>query len=213
MAGQRGVFVLKGDGDGNLTQTQFSDVSVEPSSQRLGDFDGDGRDDLAVVFDDQYATSIEVYASTGDGGFAPARGKALRDDFHPVIVEAHAIDDGAIFAQTIKTWTWVAGLRSRRNRSALDETETEIEHRIWHLGVLVEARRQANRVGKVATEGANRKSGIDRAVGRQQGSKGPNQANRRPMGGFGRKKPQNRGRGIQNHDFPSRPDGEGSGNS
>lgn len=55
-------------------------------------------------------------------------------------------------------------MRHRRDRADLHKAETELEQRVGHLGVLVEAGREPDRVGKIEAKGAH---GKPRVVGDQ----------------------------------------------
>ena len=59
----------------------------------------------------------------------------------------------------------IAGLRLRRDRADLGKAEAQTKQRIWHFGMLVEARRNADRIGKVQSKGrtASRLSSGDAA--------------------------------------------------
>jgi hypothetical protein len=84
---------------------------------------------------------------------------ASRSSASAAIVEAHAVDDGAIFGQPKKARARVAGLRQRRQRADLHKTEAHAEHRRKHLGVLVEAGGEADRRGKAEAGDAGGKAG------------------------------------------------------
>ena len=79
-----------------------------------------------------------------------------------LIVEAVAIDDGAIIQKAKGAGTRIAGLRARRQRADFDEAESETEHRVGDFGIFVEACREADRIGKVETEGVDREARIIR---------------------------------------------------
>ena len=64
------------------------------------------------------------------------------------VVEAHAVDDGALRRQAEQPRFWVARLRARRDRAELQESETEIREYRCEVGVLVEAGGEADRIGK-----------------------------------------------------------------
>ena len=49
----------------------------------------------------------------------------------------------------------IARLRLRRHAADLDEAEAEPEQRVHHLGILVEARRESDRIGKRQAEGVH----------------------------------------------------------
>jgi autotransporter-associated beta strand protein len=65
--GLSSVNVLLGDGAGNFTFTSFSPGLSNPTSVLAGDFDGDGRADLAVVGSDSKA--MAVFLGDGQGNF------------------------------------------------------------------------------------------------------------------------------------------------
>ncbi len=79
-----------------------------------------------------------------------------------LIVEAIAIDDGAVLDESKGAGTRIAGLRARRQRADFDEAEPETEHRVGDFGIFVEAGRKADRIGKVETEGVDRETRIIR---------------------------------------------------
>ena len=63
-------------------------------------------------------------------------------------VEAEPVDQRQIFLQPEQPRLRVAGLRARRDGPDLGETEAQRQDRVRHLGVLVEAGRQADGIGK-----------------------------------------------------------------
>ncbi len=58
----------------------------------------------------------------------------------------------AILVQPEQARLRIAGLRARRQRADLGESEAQMQQRVGDAGVLVEARRHAERVGKVEAE-------------------------------------------------------------
>jgi hypothetical protein len=100
-----------------------------------------------------------------------------------VVVEAVAVDDAAILDEAEGARTGVARLRTRGQRADLDEAEAEAEHGVGDVGVLVEARREPDRIGKIETEGRDRESRIVllRRARRQSRQRGDGGA----MGGLG----------------------------
>jgi hypothetical protein len=68
---QPGVVILLGRGDGTFQTAE--DVSVGPDSQSItvGDFNGDGRQDLAAA--NFYANAVSILLGRGDGTFQPAQ--------------------------------------------------------------------------------------------------------------------------------------------
>ena len=67
----------------------------------------------------------------------------------PLIVEAEAVDDGAVGGGAENAWGGIALLRLRRQRSDLDEAEPRGEQRRKHPRILVEASRHADRIAEV----------------------------------------------------------------
>ena len=84
-------------------------------------------------------------------------------------VEAEPVDHRLIGLEPEHARPRIAGLRQRRHRADLDEAEAQAEQRVRHLGVLVEARRDADRIGKVEPEGPHRQP---RIIGRRPPPRG-----------------------------------------
>ena len=76
------------------------------------------------------------------------------------VVEAEPVDDGAIGGEAKEPRARIACLRQRRDRADLDEAEARGEHRVGHFGVLVEARRKADRIRKGKPKHVHREAGI-----------------------------------------------------
>ena len=70
-----------------------------------------------------------------------------------VIVEAEPIDQRLIARQAKQARARIARLRPRRQRADLDKAEAGAEQPARRLGVLVEARRHAERIGEGQAEG------------------------------------------------------------
>jgi hypothetical protein len=68
--GSPSVSVLLGQGDGTFRQLADYDVGPHPISLAVGDFNGDGRPDLAVVATDH---TVGVLLGNGDGSFQAVR--------------------------------------------------------------------------------------------------------------------------------------------
>src|SRR5580704_13720955 len=69
VAGETGVVVLLGKGDGTFQSPGFFAVGPPSLSMVAGDFDGDGKPDLAVGSND----AVHVLYGRGDGTFDPPR--------------------------------------------------------------------------------------------------------------------------------------------
>src|SRR5262249_34932404 len=65
------VSILIGDGSGRFAPTVNLPVHYYPRSVVVGDFNGDGRDDLATA--NSLDHTVGVLIGDGSGGFAPAR--------------------------------------------------------------------------------------------------------------------------------------------
>ncbi len=74
ISGSGTVSVLLGTGDGSFQPAQTFAVGSHPASVAVGDFNGDGRPDLAVADfgSSGQGSDIRVLLGTGDGSFQPA---------------------------------------------------------------------------------------------------------------------------------------------
>ena len=93
----------------------------------------------------------------------------------------------------------IAALRPRRDGTAFDEAEAELEHRVGHLAVLVETGREPHRIGKEEAKGPDGERGIAVRRARQERGGHPRQAERRAVGGLGRQPPQQGCPGVHQH--------------
>ena len=66
--------------------------------------------------------------------------------FHPLVVEAHPVDQRVVFGQPEQARARIARLRFRGDRSDLGESESEREQLFVHFGVLVEAGGDPDRI-------------------------------------------------------------------
>ena len=78
--------------------------------------------------------------------------QAFACGFESLVVEAQAIDDGAVFAQAEDARLGISVLRARRDGAGFDEAETETEHGLGDFGVLVEAGGEADGVGEIEAQ-------------------------------------------------------------
>ena len=114
---------------------------------------GKARHAGGVVGDAVAAVAIGADIDPDDAAPAAGRQAPMRRVV-AVIVEAEAVDDGFIALEAEEPRPRIAGLRARRHRADLDETEAEPEQRIRRLGVLVEAGGKAERIGEIEAEHA-----------------------------------------------------------
>src|SRR5439155_11212913 len=77
VAGGSGVTVLLGNGDGSFRTPQSYPIGMNPTSVAVGDFNGDGKLDLAVAnagtYPDYTDGSVSILLGQGDGTFLPAQ--------------------------------------------------------------------------------------------------------------------------------------------
>ncbi len=65
-------------------------------------------------------------------------------------IKAEPIDHAVIGIEPKQPRPRIAGLRQRRDGADFDEAEADAQQRVRHFGVLVEARRDADRIGKLS---------------------------------------------------------------
>ena len=85
-------------------------------------------------------------------------------------VEAQPVDHRRVGLQPEHARPRIAGLRQRRDGADLDEAEAQPQQRVGHFGVLVEARRDADRIGKAQPERPHREP---RIIGRAAAGEEP----------------------------------------
>src|ERR1700719_3866037 len=90
------------------------------------------------------------------------RMEAIYYSIEPAAIEPHAVDDRLILFEAEQARFWIAGLRSGSDGADLDKPEPEPSHRFSHSGILIEARGEPDRIGKVQPPQALRQ---DRRVG------------------------------------------------
>ncbi len=115
---------------------------------------------------------------------------------HPLVVEAHAIDDSAGFRQAEKTRFGVTRLCTRGDGADLDETEAQIRQSINTVAILVQPGSQPHRIGKLDAHHLHRRRHL---TGRPELAKAlAQQCQRQIMGLLGREgEQQGSGKGIQ----------------
>ena len=120
-----------------------------------GDVDGEvighgrqARNAGNVIRHGVFAVAVLADIGADDAAFAAPRLEPRRDIVQTFAVKSQAVDDRAVLFQPEQARLGVARLRARRHRAHLDKSETKTEHRVRHLGVFVEARRQPDRIGK-----------------------------------------------------------------
>ncbi len=91
-----------------------------------------------------------------------ARGEPAQHGVGAFAVEAEPVDHALVGMEPEQARARIAGLRQRRHRADLDEAEAEPQQRVGHLGMLVEARRHADRIGEIEAEGTHREPRIVR---------------------------------------------------
>jgi hypothetical protein len=70
--------ILKGDGTGAFTRLPTVNLPDDPIVLATGDFDRDGKPDLALIFASLHVARI--YRGDGKGGFIPPAKAERRDD-------------------------------------------------------------------------------------------------------------------------------------
>ncbi len=92
--------------------------------------------------------ALLVLAEIGaDQARAPAPGREpCAHGLEALVVEAEPVDERAILGQTEQSRLGIAGLRARRDGAGLDEAEAEPQHGVGHLGILVEAGSEPDRI-------------------------------------------------------------------
>ena len=125
-----------------------------------------GLDQRDIVADAVGRILVGADIDADDAGKLRARRKSSKHGLGAVIVEAHAVDHGLVALEAEQPRPRIAALRLRRHRADLDKAEAEPQQRVRHLGVLVEARGHADRIGEIEAEGAHRELAV---VGAQFG--------------------------------------------
>ena len=119
-----------------------------------GDVDGEIVGDRAHAGDARHVIADAILAVLAGADIHPDHAiAASRQTWEcgglPFIVEAEAVDDGAVGGGAENAWGGIALLRLRRQRSDFDEAEPRGEERRKHSRVLVEACRHADRIAEV----------------------------------------------------------------
>ena len=83
-------------------------------------------------------------------------------------IKAQPIDHRRIGVKAKDPRPRIARLRQRRDGADFNETETQAQQRVRHLGVFVESRRHPYRIGEIEAEGAHREAWMVFAGARQR---------------------------------------------
>ena len=81
-------------------------------------------------------------------GAPGARREPRRDGLRALAVEAEPVDHALVRVEAEQARARIARLRLRRHAADFDEAEAEAKQLVRHLGVLVEAGREPDRIGK-----------------------------------------------------------------
>ena len=106
-----------------------------------------------------------------------------------LIVETEAVDHRLILDQAEDARLWIAWLRLRGDRPDLGEAEAELQQRLGHLGILVEAGGHAERIDEVEASNRLPQARIGGQLAGRHKS-GLQSGNRQAMGRFGIDKEQ-----------------------
>ena len=118
-----------------------------------------------------------------DAAFMGARGEPRKHGGGALVIEAEAVDHALVGVETKQARPRVADLRARGDGADLDETKAEAQQRVRRLGILVEAGRDPDRIGKIEPEGTHGKLG---RIGRPAPARHEAQRlEREPMGVLG----------------------------
>ena len=85
-----------------------------------------------------------------------ARREPRQHNSRALAVEAEPVDHGLVGFEAKQPRARIARLRQWRHRADFDKAEAETQQRVRHLGVLVEARRDPDRIGEIEPERSHR---------------------------------------------------------
>ena len=97
----------------------------------------------------------------------------LGEGVEPGVVEPHPVDDGPVLAEAEQARLGIAGLGPGRDRAAFDEAEAEARQAAQGLAVLVQTRRQTDRIGQVQPRQLCSQDRVVRRRRRQRGQRQP----------------------------------------
>lgn len=90
-----GVKIALGNGDGTFATVQTVRTNASPDSVSMGDFNGDGKMDLAVSLEvSRYEWDVEIFLGNGDGTFGAPSALGLSDSFVTGVAAADFDLDG-----------------------------------------------------------------------------------------------------------------------
>ena len=140
---------------------QFRARLQRPQARRVGRGDVDreiggemreGRDALHIIADPVRRILVGADVDADDAAAAPPRFEPPQHGVMAFVVEAHAVDHRRVLRKPEQPRARVSRLRQRRHRADLGEAEAQRQHLVRHLGILVEARRQPQRIGKAQAQ-------------------------------------------------------------
>jgi hypothetical protein len=140
-----------GDPAEQLFQRRLGLQGAEARRVRRGDVDGEIGGQPPQPFQPGHVVAdavggVLVGPDVGPHHARSAPGEPVGERLQALVVEAHAVDHRAVLGEPEQPRPRIARLRQGRDRAALHEAEAGPEHGGEHLGVLVEAGRQAHHV-------------------------------------------------------------------
>ena len=112
---------------------------------------------MQVVIDSVFIRRVEVFADVDAEHASEVMFFDLADQvIHALVVKAQPVDHGLRIGQAEHPGFWISRLRPGCYGADLNETETQAAERLEIIAVLVQARRNTNRVGKIQAHAGNR---------------------------------------------------------
>ena len=124
-----------------------------------GDIDGEVAHDRRKGFDQSHVICDAVGAflvgadiDPDDAAFACTAGETAQHRVGALAVETQTIDHAVVAIEPKEPGPRIPDLCQGSDRPDLNEAKTELEESVRHLGVLIEAGRHADRIGKIEPE-------------------------------------------------------------